>query len=165
MIKMADEMQIVRQFMAHPPVDIEGMIHSLGIEYERKEMADGESGRIERTPSGYKIIINEREGIQRKRFTAAHELSHYLLHRDLLKDGHLDRLYVETPELNPSAPFSAAHEVQANNMAANILMPRSQILSRWVDGERLPQLAETFGVSRAAMKVRLKVLGLDDTIS
>lgn len=45
------------------------------------------------------------------------------------------------------------HERQANSFAANVLMPRHNLSD--VAGESTAALAERFGVSQAAMKIRL----------
>ena len=70
------------------------------------------------------IAVNSKDGPQRRRFTAAHELGHFVLHRDLLKEHrHLDRLFDEAARRNPSKPLVYSHELQANQFAARLLMP------------------------------------------
>ncbi|MBV6637316.1 MAG: ImmA/IrrE family metallo-endopeptidase, partial [Mameliella sp.] len=85
MMKMKDEMSVVDRFTNSEPVDILGLIHALGIGYTEQEMFGPESGFIEYDGGKYRISVNAGEMPQRKRFTAAHELAHYLLHRDLLE--------------------------------------------------------------------------------
>jgi Zn-dependent peptidase ImmA (M78 family) len=110
------------------------------------------------------ITVDAHEAPQRKRFTAAHELAHYLMHRDMLANGqnlHRDNLFGDAARWNDAAPFSPQHEVEANRFAAEMLMPRAQV-RRWHSEFRgnVSELARKFNVSQAAMKIRLKNLGL-----
>ena len=86
----------------------------------------------------------------RKRFTVAHEIAHYILHRDLvgseLVDDSLFRSGLTTRE-----------EAQANGLAADILMPR-HLLEKIAPPpfDKSPEfLAERFQVSEQAMRIRL----------
>jgi Zn-dependent peptidase ImmA (M78 family) len=85
------------------------------------------------------------------------------LHRDLLHErGHLDRLFDAGGYANPSSPLTPQHEVEANKLAAAILMPREAIREMlvWANFD-LHELADRFGVSAASMEIRLRVLGID----
>ncbi len=152
---------IVSHFMSRgEPVRVEDAIRALGINYRPVAMPDGYSGKIERDGDNFTIFVNTTESPVRQRFTAAHELSHFLLHRDLLVHSHADRLFDPDPATNPPAPFTRQHEYQANNMAANILMPRSRVEHRAMQGRSLAQLARDFDVSPVSMRIRLQALGL-----
>ncbi|WP_084618576.1 ImmA/IrrE family metallo-endopeptidase [Thalassobaculum salexigens] len=157
-----DEMEIVQRFASEHPVDVIALIRALDIEYEEAQMSDGDSGRITVNGDAYHIVVNELEGPQRRRFTAAHELGHYLMHRDLINEhGHLDRLFGPEGRHNPSAPLTNAHEVQANRFAANLLMPSREITKLYDKvNDNYRELAAIFDVSPAAMKIKLYTLGL-----
>ena len=159
---MKDEMEIVTRFSQDVPLDGVGLIRELGINYFEEPMCPHNSGRIVYNKPFCIITVNSEELPQRRRFTAAHELGHYLLHRDLL-DGkrHMDRLFADGGRSNPSGPLSPSYEVQANRFAADLLMPKAQ-LSRRYDAltDNYRQLADTFDVSPAAMRIRLSSLGL-----
>ncbi|HEY0522277.1 MAG TPA: ImmA/IrrE family metallo-endopeptidase, partial [Stellaceae bacterium] len=82
-------------------------------------------------------------------FTLAHEIAHFILHRDLIEDGVSDDTMYRSKEL------SGYHEVQANRMAADILMP-VMLVKRAAELQSNPDLlARVFRVSPAAMKIRL----------
>ncbi|WP_207258016.1 ImmA/IrrE family metallo-endopeptidase [Jiella flava] len=149
--------------MSEPPVDPERILSELGVRYMTADLPESESGQIRRAKDGkYEVLVNANEGPQRRRFTAAHELAHFLLHRDLIDEhGHLDRLFGGAK--NPSEPFSEAHEVQANKLAAQILMPKSRITALWQKDPDPEVMARQFSVSPAAMKIRLKTLRLFDS--
>lgn len=154
---MTRDIEIVNSHVSQPPVDFGKLFDDLGLDYISQPMKSGESGRIEKRNGKYAVFINSEEGEGRRRFTAAHELAHYLLHRDMLETTHLDRLFSD--DGNPSAPFQELHEVQANKLAAKILMPEGLIRKRWNEGQRNPsELAREFKVSPAAIQVRLKTL-------
>jgi Zn-dependent peptidase ImmA (M78 family) len=155
------EMEVVRDYLSgNPPFDIVDLIKSLGINYREAALGAGNSGRIERYGDDFYITVNSEEGAQRRRFTAAHELAHYLLHRDLLKHSHADRLFGAGANENPPDPFTRQHEIQANRLAANLIMPREAVTQHYHDNPDPFLLAETFAVSPAAMEIRLKNLRL-----
>lgn len=159
------ELSIVSRRLAKAPVDLKAIFSDLGIEYEELWMDDGASGSITRNGDSFTVAVNATESSTRQRFTAAHELAHYLLHRDLMQiDGdkmnrHTDKLY-GTPENNPASPFTRQHEVQANRLAAQIVMPAPLVREKFAECQDAGQLAGSFGVSKAAMEIRLRTLGL-----
>lgn len=165
---MAHELDVVQRAMRTPPADVEGVIRELGIAFQNKPMPEDQSGCIEYNSGRFTITVNAAEDRQRQRFTAAHELAHYLLHRDMLVEiggwsRHTDSLFDDHASNNPPQPFEPAHEVQANKLAAEILMPRSTMATEYdPKTDNVDEVAQLFQVSAAAMKVRLKSLGLRD---
>ncbi|GAA0771251.1 ImmA/IrrE family metallo-endopeptidase [Actinomadura yumaensis] len=156
------EMAVVARHMKDAPVDLEAIFKELGIEYQELWLEDA-SGSITRNGDSFTIAVNALESENRRRFTAAHELAHYLMHRDLLGDGkrmhrHIDNLYGgEQPE---DLVFKRAHEIEANRIAAQIVMPKKLIEKEHAQTTDVTELAAKFGVSKAAMEIRLKTLGL-----
>jgi Zn-dependent peptidase ImmA (M78 family) len=101
-------------------------------------------------PCGYTIYVNSTDALYRRRFTIAHEIAHYLLHRNTeTKEFRDDRMY-------RSPGITDAKEAEANRLAADILMPR-RIIRRLLDqGVTDPNLmAAQLKVSPDAMEVRL----------
>lgn len=95
----------------------------------------------------------------RRRFTVAHELGHWHLHRDR-GDSHFCR--PEDIGGSQSDLYALKRiEAEANRFAAALLMPESSVREQ---APRLrlsiPALARRFGVSADAMQVRLEVLDL-----
>lgn len=157
------EMEIVARFMQTAPVDIEAIFSGLGVEFEKVWMDDA-SGAISRNGDRFVVSVNALESDNRQRFTAAHELAHYLFHRDLMGDGermhrHVDSLYGNG---SPSGDviFKREHEIQANRVAAQIVMPTKLVKEKFAKTPDAGALASDFGVSKAAMEIRLKTLGL-----
>lgn len=161
------EISIVRSLLNEGHlIKVTSIIRTLGLAYEERDMAEGDSGRLERCGGNYRVVVNKNDGEQRRRFTAAHELAHYLLHRDLIQEhGHLDRLFSDDSEgPDPTEPLNKTHEIQANKLAAEIMLPRKTIemaYDRQADNVR--ELADQFHVSLKAMDARLKSLGLRTT--
>lgn len=156
---MTDEMDIVSRYLDSPPVDLEGLIRELGVGYQTVMMPSSQSGKIEHRNGRFHITVNGADGPQRRRFTAAHELAHYLLHRDLLLErGHLDRLFDGNGGTVGSGPLSPQHEVQANRLAADLLMPANDVLATWGETKDVGAIAKRFKVSHAAAEIRLKNL-------
>ena len=108
------------------------------------------------------IVVNLSESPMRRRFTIAHELGHFILHKDS-NTLYAHRDMVNTLELKNSI------EAEANYFAANILMPEElvryaiedieeQSLGRAPEFLLIKEIADRFAVSEAAAKVRLKQL-------
>jgi len=155
------EMRIIAHYMKTAPVNLEAIFSELGIDYEPKSMF-GASGSIERRGERFVISVNADESRNRQRFTAAHELAHYLIHRDLLVDDkkmHRDYLFDggSRPE---DGVFDKSYEIEANRIAAQIIMPRSLVKEEFRKEPNPSELAKKFQVSEAAMKIRLESLSL-----
>lgn len=99
------------------------------------------------------ILINGGEPIVRQRFTLAHEFKHILDYR------HIDVAYPTTPVLN----HRQRTEVVCDYFAGCLLVPRPWLKKLWGEGmQELPDLAEHFNVSQAAIQTRLLQTGLID---
>jgi len=146
------------------------------------------------------ILVEKKDPVVRRRFTAAHELGHYLLHLlpVLQQDKECTRLmsfteglsYFDGVDDKSSLPVGelATHsvtdvttsirmasieqlELEANQFAANILMPEITCKNLVEDYQKrffnpqpslIRRLANEFLVSQEAMKWRLNSLGLID---
>jgi Zn-dependent peptidase ImmA (M78 family) len=144
----------IRALQTHVPVNVVGMADAIGLKVWTKGMPENVSGMIKKDlkfggPAGYSIIVNKMQPRVRQRFTVAHEIAHYLLHRDRIGDG------LEDDALFRSG-LSTIEEVQANKLAARILMPFHLLRREMSAGNRtLPGLAARFEVSQKAMSIRL----------
>ncbi|HEX8420409.1 MAG TPA: ImmA/IrrE family metallo-endopeptidase [Sphingomonas sp.] len=157
------EMRIVARHLNKAPVNLQAIFSELGIDYHETRMNDA-SGSISRSGDGFVVNVNALESETRRRFTAAHELAHYLLHRDLLGDGermhrHIDNLY-DAGRQSGEVIFRRSHEIEANRIAAQIVMPKKLVEEKFGLTPDAGALASEFGVSKAAMEIRLKTLGL-----
>ena len=103
-------------------------------------------------PSGFSIAVNLTEAPVRQRFTVAHEIAHFLLHRSRLEAGDL------TDDTMYRSGLSSKEEADANKLAAYILMPFSLINDLVNSGIKdIPTLAAKLQVSQLALKIRLGI--------
>ncbi|WP_420007580.1 ImmA/IrrE family metallo-endopeptidase [Xanthomonas sacchari] len=89
----------------------------------------------------------------RIRFTQAHELGHYLLHRQ----DRIDGFQCATQDMVSLTEQEASMEAQANAFAATLLMPLDdfrQSTHEGADFEVLAQCADRYGVSLTAAALR-----------
>ncbi|MGE3067692.1 MAG: ImmA/IrrE family metallo-endopeptidase [Hyphomicrobiaceae bacterium] len=153
-LSIQEKMKRVHQHQKSWPVDVLAVARSLDLAvYETKDWPDDISGQIKKDDSKpeYVITINGKHSRHRKRFTVAHEIAHYILHQELIGDGIIDDgLY--------RSRLGGRIEVQANEMAADILMPW-ELINRAMDlgFNTMEGLADTFDVARSAMAIRLGV--------
>lgn len=137
------------------PVKLSALAKQLGVRLIASTLPAGISGELRPSADGvWAISINRHDSSRRQRFTVAHELAHYLLHRDQIGGGiKEDALY--------RSGLSDAREAEANRLAAEILMPSNLVQQRLrehggsASEEVVAKLAVEFGVSEAAMAIRL----------
>ncbi len=155
LIEDRSPIEIAAPFLSSAPVDLEGLAQALGIAVVRDSWMESEvAGKIERQGSGYRITVNGSENARRQRFTLAHELAHYILHRDLIGDGITDSVMYRSS-------MSDDIERQANRFAADLLMPAGLVRQKFRSFSRaIAELAAVFDVSTEAMRIRMKDLRL-----
>ena len=98
-----------------------------------------------------KIYVNADDITQRQTFTIAHELGHWLLHREFF-DANPDA-YTIFPRFQ-MVEDSNPYEKEANYFAANLLVPLR--LLKAVKDAPVSRLASAFAVSRTMMEYRVK---------
>ena len=101
----------------------------------------------------WQVRLNAEDSRTRKRFTFAHELKH------AIDDVYIDVLYRGSKDSEKTVRDRAEHI--ADHFAACLLMPRTWLKTLWGNGfQDRDKLAALFGVSPAAMSVRLVAIGL-----
>ena len=158
---MENSFSIVKKYSKSIPVDLEALCSDLGICIVYKYLGEDISGSIERSVApdcDYTITVNSEDSLTRQRFTIAHELGHFLFHRNKIGDGIFDdRLYRHNAD-RPNREVDQQDETQANSFAANLLMPVLYIRERSEAGVAPSRLADELIVSLAALRIRLKTL-------
>lgn len=153
----SEQLEIIRSHLNEVPVKISSLGHALGLRIKLATLPPGISGEIRpdsEAPSGYKIRINRHEAKSRQRFTVAHEIAHYLLHKNYIGSGLEDSVLYRSR-------LSSEIESSANRLAADLLMPMNLVedeirSNRSMDEESLlDYLSKEFDVSPAAMKIRI----------
>lgn len=153
------ELAAIREYLSVKPVPLGKIATALGIEVRVSSLPVEESGVIENESGQFVIKINRNESRERQRFTLAHEIAHYLLHRDQIGSGTAirdNRLY------RSGAPEQVEYE--ANRLAADLVMP-DELLQEDIPRLRsvsfedaLEQLAAEWQVSKAAMEIRVSTI-------
>lgn len=150
--------QILRKYFENFPVRVSEACREFGLDVVLSPLPariSGEIRPIEGKPGYFRIRINRYESRNRQRFTAAHELSHFLLHRNLIDDGIVDTVLYRSN-------LSNTIEAQANRLAADILMPY-ELIQEYIeaysidlqDEDEIKNMADAFQVSDIALRFRL----------
>ena len=137
-------------------VDVNEFIEKLpDVKFEKMDLGSDISGVLEKTGKNtFRIIVNKKESEERQRFTAAHELGHYFLHRDFLKHGGK----IEDRYILKAKNISDEKEAEANQFASAFLIPLDKVVEVMQSGKRNAEsLADHFGVSIIAMANRLGI--------
>ena len=155
-MRIPTALDIIKAYQIITPVQVIPIAKELGVPvYSIEDWPDNLSGKLQKddtSDSGFVIYVNANHSDTRKRFTIAHEIAHFILHKDLIVGDALvdDALY--------RSGLSNSVEAAANKMAADILMPWRLIDSAINEGiATVPLLAEKFNVSNSAMSMRLGV--------
>lgn len=129
------------------PLDVEGLVRALGLTLNRVPLNEKVSGYLSNRDGVWTVGVNALHHPNRQRFTIAHEIGHYLLHRDVgpFEDGLLFR---REAQFNP-------REREANEFAALLLMPEMETQNVYRQNGNILDVAKAFGVSRQAAQYRL----------
>lgn len=150
-----------------PPINIDKIIKKQGIKLLPYD-EDGVSGILMIEQNNTTIGYAKYESANRQRFTKAHELGHFMLHRggNLFIDKDFKTMYRPAS----GVPSYEWQEWEANEFAACILMPEHLVKDEmrkiqidYADDSSnswIEQLAKTFEVSVSAMSIRISRLGL-----
>ncbi|EKN4665430.1 ImmA/IrrE family metallo-endopeptidase [Vibrio parahaemolyticus] len=149
------EKTIINKFQNGFPVKIGSLASELGLVVKKATLPGNISGSIKQENGLYVIRVNSHDVRARQRFTIAHEVAHFLLHKHLIGDGIIDNALYRS-----SLPSQI--EWEANELAAQILMPSNHFLEAKKSHEAdlkkealYEKLAEVFEVSVTAIKYRL----------
>jgi Zn-dependent peptidase ImmA (M78 family) len=142
------------------PVDPVRIARTAGLTVEDVELDNQTMGALIKTPGqDPAIMINAKDGENRRRFTCAHELGHYVK-----RSEETDEYTTVDLRSGLSAEGTDEDEIYANEFAASLLMPEHEVRTLLEKGMADWQMAIRFAVSREAMQFRLKNLGLAEPI-
>lgn len=134
-----------------PPIDLDKIIKTSGLTVKfgnfLNQSIDGAFDRKQKI-----IFLSESAPYNRKVFTAAHELGHFYLHKN-----------VPTEIFYRSDLFGdlqKSEEQEANWFASCLLMPRYLVKRFWLLSNNVDDIARRFSVSSSAAYFRLKNLEL-----
>lgn len=148
--------------IGRPPVPVEKIAENLDLEV-RYAPYDGDlSGALVRSKGETYIGVNSSDHPNRKRFTIAHELGHFILHKGITL--HVDKDFRVNLRDSDSSKGVDPVEMEANRFAAELLMPTRFLVKdierlRGVNQAALDSLARNYKVSAHAMRIRLSNFG------
>lgn len=160
--------QILTKYANQAPVPIIDIAKSLGIKaYDTNDLQDDESGVIIKENGQYIIYLNQKHSARRKRFTIAHEIAHFLLHKSYLDEKEeliqrnkqpLARQGMARGSLKNLTPKELQLEKEANHFAASLLMPEEIFTKIWRQSSSIEEVADYFLVSTHAANMRGQTL-------
>lgn len=151
------------------PVAIDVVAHRLGLTIEAAALGENVSGMLVIEDGRGAVGYNATHAPVRQRFTIAHEVAHYILHAK--KNSRKSQLFIDRSVTfrrdENSSMGNDNEEVDANQMGAALLMPKSLVQQEIKkndldldDEDAISLLARKFHVSTAAMTNRLVNLNL-----
>ena len=148
------------------PVPIKNLIKEIGINLSPYDLGEDVSGVLVVDNGEYRIGYNSTESPARQRFTLAHELGHFMLHKNKQQEVFVDNVTYMFRK-NNARTKDYKIEMEANQFAAAILMPKD-LLKKEIevlddgfisDHDMIVELSKKFKVSQIAMTYRLNNLG------
>ncbi len=147
------------------PVPVEKIALSLGVDVMPYNLGDEVSGILAINEGKGTIGYNLQHSKGRQRFTVAHELGHYIMHRNTKKELFVDKDYIVKFRSNKKySSTELKQEKEANAFAAALLMPKKVVLQELFNEQNAPEnelieiLAKRFEVSVPAMTYRISDL-------
>jgi len=146
-------------YVIEPPVDVRAIAGNYGIDIKETVFPEKFSrvlGFI--TPNKDRetatMVINENDSEESKLFTIAHELGHWLLHKEeILKDP--DKTVLLRTSLGDESKDDL--EKEADAFAAELLVPMT-FMEKIGKDESVEEIAKRFGVSKEVIGYRKKAL-------
>lgn len=134
------------------PLDLADLCKSLNILINYKPLRDNLSGSLEYLNDRWVITVNALHHEGRQRFTIAHELGHYCLHKRSTNDSFDDEIFHRGNGYD-------SKEFQADSFAGELLMPEDDFRS-YINNvsTNINDIADHFGASAMAVRKRADIL-------
>ena len=151
----SDVRQDIDGYLAEYPVKLGAIAERLGVKVLLSTLPRGTSGQICKEDGDFVIRINRHEAKHPQRFT----LAHYLLDRERIEaDGEWsENVFLRAP----NQPVQIEYE--ANRLASDLVIPSHLLAQATAEytgpmtSEVIEDLARRFGVSTAAMEIKLQM--------
>lgn len=157
--------ELLKQYdLDNLPINVEALARKLNINIVEEDFEGSLSGVLYRDDDNVVIGVNAKHAEKRKRFTIAHEIGHFILHKG--NKMHIDREYKVNFRDSISSTATNREEIEANAFAASLLMPENKFMMEVInlvdtgkdvinDDEVVRELANKFNVSQQALLIRL----------
>jgi hypothetical protein len=139
--------RLIRWANLHPPIDVEKAARLLGIDIADLELSPGVGGLlVKEAPRRWLIIVNSRlTDPADRRFTIAHELGHWTLHRPLIRQ--------DSTEVS-----GRRMEHEAHRFAQALLLPPDEVEEDVMHGD-LDRIPGRYKAPRAVVATVLRRWG------
>lgn len=140
------------------PLDIDALVNLMGISVVYDDLPKDTSGSLTKTADGWVCQVNKSHHPTRQRFTLAHELGHYILHRNKHTEFIDHSYYRQTEDSNTM-------EFEADSFAAHLLMPEND-MRYYINNvsSEVANIAQHFNVSPSAVRIRAKQIGFKEVV-
>jgi len=144
-------------------IDVIELANNYGIKvFSSNEVKGGTFIAFDKELNSYEIYVSSKESRERQRFSIAHELAHFIQHKEKIQEfGIVGRQNMRS--------LSAKEEGEADSLAAEILMPSSCVqdfLSEnnitkecKITDKLVDKFANEFEVSAPASRIKLRDMG------
>ncbi len=151
---------LINNDMFKVPVDVVKIAKLNDITVYEGNLEKNVSGaiRYNKEKENFEILVNKNDTRERKRFTIAHEIGHFFLHKEILMSDeiHIDIMY----RMPNEDEEQKRREKDVDYFAGALLMNKTLLTKMYNENNTITELAEIFDVSVSAMTVRLDILGL-----
>ena len=154
---------ILQKYTTEFPVPVMDIAKDLGLKiFLTKDFPDNKAGEIIKNGATYYVHLNADYQYASSRFTLAHEIAHLRLHRPYLdKEKEIEDFVGHTFTLAHRTEKNQAkdkREIEADRLAAEILMPEQSFIRIWNQKETVEEVAKTFDVSPSVAETRARIL-------
>lgn len=151
---------LINNDMFKVPVDVVKIAKLNDIAVYEGDLEKSVSGaiRYNKEKENFEILVNKNDTRERKRFTIAHEIGHFFLHKEILMNDeiHIDIMY----RMPNEDEEQKKRERDVDYFAGALLMNKTLLTKMYNESNTITELAKIFDVSVSAMTVRLDILGL-----
>lgn len=138
-----------------PPVDLRHIANHCGLKYEEVDyFPDDVDALIVSAEDGPVAVVNKNQSNNRRRFSLAHELGHFVLHRDgsVLETA----ISIDSPPTGDSGDErSSVAEREANLFAGELLVPVAFLKEHFRPGMTAADVATLFEVSESVAAIAI----------
>jgi Zn-dependent peptidase ImmA (M78 family) len=138
--------------IAVPPVDLVVILRAHGIQYEEvDDFPDDVDALIIEDGTKVYAAVNSRQHLHRRRFSLAHELGHYFLHKD---SNFEESITIDSPPSDESEIGTKdPAESEADTFAGELLVPLEMLKAHVQKG--IPELSRIFMVSEQVVGIAI----------
>jgi len=156
-------LSIYKKYQNRMPFQVVEFANEIGIDVYADNMPSNISGKIKKQGDKFTCYINKKDAAHRQVFTIAHELGHYFRHQDwfqkhdTIEEKEVRELFNTFIDHRPKeySEEQKKMEKQANEFAAELLMPENLIKEKWHELKSVNKMSKYFGVSEISMSIRL----------